>query len=87
MPYLMTLSLIIFIILEPHPHFMIHVSTHSTSAHVMAAMKSVVILLLSFSFTFGEEFQDPSLTAEGGYFKREHSLSQPYQGRGMDVSN
>lgn len=54
----------------------------------LAAMKSVVLyLLLSFSFTFGEEFQDPSLTAESGYFKREHSLSQPYQGRGMDVSN
>lgn len=54
----------------------------------MAAMKSVIIYLLaSFSFIFGEEFQDPSLTAESGYFKREHSLSQPYQGRGMDVSN
>ena len=73
----------IFITSEPHPLCMI-----LSALQHMATMKSVILyLLLSFSFTVGEEFQDPSLTAEGGYFKREHSLSQPYQGRGMDVSN
>ena len=31
--------------------------------------------------------QDPRLAYEEGYYKREHSLVQPYQGQGMEVPN
>lgn len=55
---------------------------------VMRLFPALVLLsLLSLSLA-NKEWEDPErLAEEEGYYKREHSLTQPYQGRGMDVGS
>ncbi|XP_003384673.1 PREDICTED: vesicular integral-membrane protein VIP36-like [Amphimedon queenslandica] len=45
----------------------------------------ILFSLLSLSLA-NKDWDDPErLAEEEGYYKREHSLTQPYQGRGMDI--
>ena len=51
-------------------------------------MLLVLFLFSLLSLSLGNaDWEDPErLAEEDGYYRREHSLTQPYQGRGMDVS-
>jgi hypothetical protein len=47
----------------------------------------VLAFLTIFTVTYGSIESPQKLAENDGYFKREHSLTQPYQGRGFEVSD
>lgn len=55
----------------------------------MAVMLDTVLELLSLTTSLlllmCQAEPDPGLAYEEGYYRREHSLVQPYQGQGMEV--
>ena len=51
----------------------------------MSRTAHIVLFCVFFPAALGDVKDPKRMAEEDGYFKREHSLARPYQGRGMEV--